>query len=217
MITFVCAFMQASNAQLMDSVRRDLQHKPVFHYKLDSRSAFIGNRNANIWGIKVGIGFNRNIKFGIGYNYLKSRLPAKENVVVPYTGTLMKARLRLRYLSFYTEYIYYRKNKWELSVPVQIGLGKTNYVSFLNPESNYQTPKHFIFLYEPCLSVNYRIIPFVAVGTEMGLRLALFKNRQIKEQITAPIYVFRVSIYWSDMINYFWPNHKIPKPVMDLL
>jgi len=212
----VCQVNKA-NAQLFDSVKADLKKKPVFHYKFDSRSAFIGNRNANVWGIKVGIGFNRRIRFGLGYNYLKSRLPAKVNLIEPLTGAPIKTRLRMRYVSIYAEYVYYRKNKWELSVPVQLGIGSTKYVAFTNPENNYQLPGHLVILYEPCLSVNYRVVPFVAVGTEMGLRLALYKNNSVKEQLTAPIYVFKVLIYWSDMINYFWPNNKIPKPIMDLL
>jgi hypothetical protein len=74
-----------------------------------------------------------------------------------------------------------------------------------------------VLLYEPCLSVNYRVLPYIAVGTEMGLRLALYKNNQFKEQLTAPIYVFKVLFYWSDMINHFWPNNSIPQPIMDLL
>jgi hypothetical protein len=216
LILFLCS-TSFVKAQLFDSIKADLKKKPTFHYKFDSRSAFIGNRNANVWGIKFGIGFNRRIRFGLGYNYLKSRLPAKVNLIAPQTGEPIKTRLRMRYVSFYLEYVYYRKNKWELSVPVQLGVGSTKYVAFANPKSNYQSPNYLILLYEPCLSINYRVLPFVAVGTEMGLRLAIYKNNQIKEQLTAPIYVFKVLIYWSDMINHFWPNNNIPKPIMDLL
>jgi hypothetical protein len=208
---------QAAQAQLFDTIKADMKIKPVFHYKFDSRSAFISNRNANVWGIKAGVGYNKRIRFGIGYNYLKSRLPAKVNLVSPISGEVIKTRLRMRYISFYCEYVYYKKNKWELSVPVQLGIGSTRYVAFTNPENNYQSAAHLVVLYEPCLSVNYKLVPFVAVGTEMGLRLALIKNNNIKEQLTAPIYVFRVLIYWADMINYFWPNNKVPKPIMDLL
>ena len=205
------------NAQLFDSIKSDLKKKPVFHYKFDSRSAFIDNRNANVWGIKFGIGYNRRIRFGVGYNYLKSRLPAKVNLISTVTGEPIKTILRMRYVSFYVEYVYYRKNKWELSVPVQLGVGSTKYVAFSDLESNYQSPCYLVLLYEPCLSVNYRVLPYIAVGTEMGLRLALYKNNQFKEQLTAPIYVFKVLFYWSDMINHFWPNNSIPKPIMDLL
>ena len=109
---------------------------------------------------------------------LKSRLPAKVNLISPKTGESLKTRLRMRYVSLYVEYVYYRKNKWELSVPVQLGIGSTKYVTFTNPKSNYQSPGYLVLLYEPCLSVNYRVLPFVAVGTEMGLRLALLKNNQ---------------------------------------
>jgi hypothetical protein len=205
------------NAQLFDSIKSDLKKKPVFHYKFDSRSAFIDNRNANVWGIKFGIGYNRRIRFGVGYNYLKSRLPAKVNLISTVTGEPIKTILRMRYVSFYVEYVYYRKNKWELSVPVQLGVGSTKYVAFSDLENNYQSPSYLVLLYEPCLSVNYRVLPYIAVGTEMGLRLALYKNNQFKEQLTAPIYVFKVLFYWSDMINHFWPNNSIPKPIMDLL
>jgi hypothetical protein len=204
-------------AQLFDSIKSDLKKKPIFHYKFDSRSAFIGNRSANVWGIKVGIGFNRRVRFGVGYNYLKSRLPARASLVSTQTGEMLQSRLRMRYVSIYAEYVYYRKNKWELSVPVQIGIGNTAYVPFNDSQVNFRLVTHPILLYEPCLSVNYRIVPFVALGTEMGLRIALIKSRQINEQITAPIYVFKAIIYWADMINYFWPNNKVPKPIMDIL
>ena len=139
------------------------------------------------------------------------------NLISPLTNEPIKTRLRMRYVSLYVEYVYYRKNKWELSVPVQLGLGSTKYVAFSNPDINLRSKGHLVILYEPCLSVNYRVLPFVALGTEMGLRLAMYKDKQVKEQLTAPIYVFKVLFYWSDMINYFWPDNKVPKPIMDLL
>ncbi len=215
-IFFIMVFSY-TKAQLLDSLKQDLKMKPVFHYKLDSRSAFIGNKSANVWGIKLGIGFNKNLRFGLGYNYLKSRLPSTETLRSPNNLFPVKARLRIRYLSIYAEYVYYRKNKWELSVPVQFGLGNTLYVPYFSSDVAIIKEPTFLLLYEPCLSVNYRIVKFIGIGTEMGLRLALHKDRQIKEQITAPIYVFKAMIYWGDMINYFWPNHKIPKPIMDVL
>ena len=217
LLSLFCSVSTPGVAQLFDSIKSDLKKKPVFHYKFDSRSAFIGNRNANVWGIKFGLGYNKRIRLGLGYNYLKSRLPSKVNLISPQTGLPVKTRLRMRYVSMYAEYIYFRKNKWELSVPVQLGIGSTKYVPFVNTENNYQSPGHLVILYEPCLSVNYRVVPFIALGTEMGLRLALYKNNTVKEQLTAPIYVFKVLIYWSDMINYFWPDNNIPKPIMDLL
>lgn len=207
----------SAKAQLFDSIRYDLKMKPVFHYKLDSRSAFIGNKSANVWGIKFGVGFNRKIRFGLGYNYLKSRSPSAYSPYDSRINSFTKSRLQMRYMSIYVEYIYYRKNKWELSVPVQLGIGSTRYVPYLDSKLSIKTPARLVILYEPCLSVNYRIVPFAAVGTEMGLRLALHKNNEIKEQLTAPIYVFKVIIYWSDMINYFWPNNKVPKVIMDII
>lgn len=215
---FLSLVSYSSTAQLIDTIKADLTRKPVFNYKIDSRGSFVNNKSSNIWGIKFGVNFNKRTRFGIGYNYLKSRNPAGTMLYSPDAKGYVQARLRWRYVSFYAEYVYYRKNKWELSVPVQLGVGSMRYVPYTSQQAYVSNGgSKLVLLYEPCLSVNYRILPFASLGTEMGLRVALYKNKMFKEQLTAPIYVFKMSIYWADMINFFWPNNKVPACIMDYL
>lgn len=188
-----------------------MKSKPSYNLKLDTRKSFVANVNSTVWGIKLGVSYSKRIKFGIGYNYLKTPIISRyllENDKGNYT---VASRLRMRYVSFYTEYVYYKKNKWRLSIPVQLGTGYTNYVSFINPSAYNESPKRFVLLYEPCLSVNYQLIPYVTVGAEIGLRLALRKHPEIREQLTAPIYVFRLIIDWSEIVRDVFPNNKITK------
>ena len=107
------------------------------HLKFDIRNSFITNTRADIWGLKAGVQFANlfavekgnvqrqagKIKMGIGYNWLRTKM---EKDIVVGSDTIL-ARLRLNYPVFYFEYIFYAVKHWELSVPLQLGIGSSSY------------------------------------------------------------------------------------------
>lgn len=202
----LCA-INTANAQLLDSLRYHLSHEPVLDGNWETRNTFISSRKAQITGWKLGLDFNSKIRMGVGFNYMNTRYYNAYWEGYNYR----KDRLGMRYWCVYFEYLYYKQNRWTFSVPVQIGVGRT-FTRDVFPELKRMTlNSHPIMVYEPCLSGEYRLLPWFALGAEGGFRLFLVKSGSVKERFTAPIYVFSASIKWGYFIDKFQLKEKAKK------
>lgn len=198
-----------AEAQLLDSLRYHLSHKPVLDGNWETRNTFISTRRAQITGWKLGLDFNSKIRMGVGYNYMNTKFYKSE-----FSGfQFKKEQLGMRYFCVYFEYLYYKQNRWTFSVPVQIGLGTTFTKSVFPVIQRERQNSHFIMVYEPCISGEYRLLPWFALGAEGGFRLFLVKSRTVKERFTAPIYVFSASIKWG----YFIDKYKLKEKSLRLI
>jgi hypothetical protein len=198
-----------TKAQLLDSLRFHLSHKPVLDGNWETRNTFISTRRAQITGWKLGLDFNSKIRMGVGYNYMNTKFYNSEFSGFQYR----KEQLGMRYFCVYFEYLYFKQNRWTFSVPVQVGFGTTFTRSVFPVVQNEKKNSHFIMVYEPCISGEYRLLPWFAIGAEGGFRLFLFKSGSVKERFTAPIYVFSASIKWG----YFIDKYKLKDKTLKLL
>ena len=147
----------SSSAQpTIDTLKYCLKQRPHLFAKLDTRNSFISNSRAKIFGIKAGLRYGKRLSFGIGYNQLYP--PAKNfDTQVYYSDQYnltqsVTANLKLFYFSAHMEYVFYQTKHWELSMPLQVGLGQTYYRYKLNG-LNRKIEENINFIYEPSVSV----------------------------------------------------------------
>ena len=210
-LLFVLLFLLPllSEAQLYDSLRSSLKMKRTIHFKFDSRNSFISSRRAQIWGVKLGADFGKKLRLGFGYNFLNSDFN-KELFYPSSTGyDTISRKLKIRYACAYIEYVFYRQNRWEFSVPVQFSVGNSWYNYSFKELEGLRSPKHLLLLYEPSLSGQYKVFKWLGLGLDLGFRYALVKNKLIEEKLTSPIYVFKVLVYWGQLYKKVFPNHPI--------
>ncbi len=209
LICFLLLNNQNAQAQLLDSLRYHLRHKPVLDGNWETRNTFISTRRAQVTGWKLGLDFNSKIRMGIGYNYMSTKYYNTEFSTFDYR----RESLGMRYFCVYFEYLYYKQNRWTFSVPVQIGVGNTFNRAVFPVMEKHHSNSHPIIVYEPCLSGEYRLLPWFAIGAEGGFRLFLLKNSSVRERFTAPIYVFSASIKWG----YFIDKYRLKDKAMNLI
>jgi hypothetical protein len=89
----------------------------------DQRFSFIRHSKVNIWGQKVGVLINEKVKVGIGGYFLKDNLKGAELFNSNTPDFYVKRNIRFG--TFYIEPFLFRKSYWELSIPFEIGFGKT--------------------------------------------------------------------------------------------
>ncbi len=209
LIFLMIGFFFPAKAQLYDSLKASLYMKRTIHFKLDSRNSFISSRRAQVWGIKIGADFGKKLRLGFGYNFLNSDFNKELYYDSPKGVDIVSRQLKMRYGCAYIEYVFYRKEHWEFSVPVQFSVGSIWYnYSFKNIEG-IRGRKHLLMLYEPTLSGQYKLFPWLGLGADLGFRYALVKSRQIEEKLTSPVYVFKVLIYWGTLYKKVFPNHPL--------
>ena len=199
LLVFISIISLSSNAfsqKFEREIKEALKVKPKFEFRLDSRSSFINQTGVRVFGVKAGLQFDEKLSFGLGYNFLNSSIKRS----VPSNGISYRSELKFRVLSPYIEYVFYRDERWELSIPVQIGFGFSFFDNIQN-EGPSRLNREFVVSYEPAITFQYRIFSYFGLGAGVGYRLMLKPNSKIDEQFTSPVYLFKVKVYFQDILN----------------
>lgn len=191
----------------MDSVQVCLITPPKPMVKLNNRGSFVANKPASVIGIVMGLSFNKRLKFGLGYNQVTSRVHKNyyfndylENPVDTFLSTL-----KLLYISGYAEYVYFYKKHWEISIPIQFGVGFSRY-AYKAGTKIYYIDNHLGFIYEATTDIVYKPVYWFGLGVGFGYRILLFKEIEIVQQFSSPIYSFGIKLYLSPLYRAVFPK-----------
>lgn len=182
--------------QFEQEIKGLLKEKPRFEIKLDSRNSFISSSNVRVFGVKAGIIYGNKLSFGLGYNFLRSKLD--QNNYLTEMGPA-KAKLYYRYWSPYVEYVFYEDNRWQLSIPVQFGIGSSFYKSDLTADE--KLGQKLVMSYEPAITFQYRILRYFSLGAGLGYRLMIINNKNVDERFTSPVYLIKFKFNFQDFYN----------------
>lgn len=188
-------------AQFFDAIDQSFHHKATLDAKFDSRNSFIGARYARIFGVKLGLDFNDTFKAGIGYNWLSSDIYKSLTVTdfIVNESYDVNAQYHLSYFAPYAEYVFYKEDPWEISILVLVGGGWSHYSYWDRYWNHINTDKKFVFLYEPYMTAQYKVMKYFGVGAGVGYRLAMSADKFSRTRLNSPIYVFKLKIYASDI------------------
>jgi hypothetical protein len=101
---------------------RKISIKPTTDF--DQRFSFIRSQSVNIWGQRGGILINEWLKVGVGAYYMNdTRLNTRKATILP---SQHYSETSLIFGTAYIEPFLTRRKYWELSVPLEVGYGKTN-------------------------------------------------------------------------------------------
>ncbi len=198
-------------AQLLDSLQAVMKNKASIDVRLESRYSFINNDLASITGIRIGAAFRRKLRFGGGISWLENNLTRNEVYKDALNNSITNVKhLKLAYICFYADFVFYKTKRWQLSVPIQTGYG----LSWFQNKSGYDLntqPKYFFMIYEPGISTQFKIFKFLGLGADINYRFALKNNKTMNEQLSNPTYAFKL-MFWIDQLFFdLFPNSKITK------
>jgi hypothetical protein len=193
----VFIFVPNTKAQSFEEeLKTAITKKPKLEVRMDSRHSFINQTGVKTVGFKVGIQFNEKLSFGMGYNQLWSPLSG----TITDHGVEIRVNLAFYNVSPYVEYVFFRDDKWELSIPVQFGFGSSYYKNSGN-QGTGQLRKEFVMSYEPAITFQYRFLKYFGAGFGIGYRLMIIPNQQLEEKFTSPVFIFKTGIYFQDVFR----------------
>ena len=156
----------------------------------------------------MGLDFDSRIKMGLGVSWLKLSKYAigKDNTpfyldksIIDLSGLhTVHPALQFRYVNLFLEYVYYKAGKWQFSIPIQIGVGDSRYKYSFNGE-DFIEARHSIFLYEPAVSGQYKIVRWFGVGLDVGYRIMVISNKNIGSKFDSPVYNAGAIIFWGEL------------------
>ena len=123
------------------------------------------------------------------------------------TGTSVKY-LKFGYVCFYVDFVFYKAQRWQLSVPIQAGTGLSWFQSKISYNLYGPDKKYFLFLYEPGITAQFKVFKWFGLGADVAYRFAL-NNKNIGGKLNSPTYSFKVLIWFDQFYYLAFPKTKL--------
>lgn len=189
-------------AQYLDSLDDVIRGKANIDLRYESRWSFVNNELISISGVRVGAAYEKKLRLGGGVSWLKTPYSQIQSVVNEKGETVLKSTyFKLAYLAGYADVVFYKTKRWQLSVPLQIGVGMTWYQDVPQYQFQNRNSSQFLFLYEPGITVQYKLTRWFGLGSDVAYRFTLKNNKKISEQLSSPTYSFKL-LFWVDQLYF---------------
>lgn len=193
--------LQLTSLQAQNNEKRQLSPFLV----LDTYQSFIGNKSADVFGFRGGVEWNHLWRFGAGYNKISAdiieykTLPSSE---IPFAkNDTVKAQLYLTYYPVMAEYIFFRQDPWQMSIPFQIGYGKSYFQYFDINDKGRKIFSRGVMVSQTGLNAQYKIIRWVGVTAGVGYRIMLKNNPEIETQMNSPVFAVGIKIFLGEVVK----------------
>ncbi|MBL0340302.1 MAG: hypothetical protein IPP71_04875 [Bacteroidetes bacterium] len=185
--------------------------KPKFFITLDKTGSFVAGKGATTNEIRIGLEFKKKLRLGIGFAALVSDVVAEKTIKTQVTqvDSVLNANLSLAYFSMSGEYIFYNSKRWQITMPVTLGIGSSYFNYFELIDGDYKTKKTdqgTVVLFGPTGVATYRILRWVGVSGGVGFRYAVVNNSKVKESFNSPIYLIRLRIFLGEIYKSVFPR-----------
>jgi len=206
---FVFSFCKYSHAQFLDTLHVALNGSKTFDFRFESRNSFVNHDRIEVQSLKFGVTFGRKISVGGGYSWLKTPMfeKYKFNDAEIKKDTTINRRVRLNYLTYYVDYIFYKSKRWQYSIPTQFGTGFAKFSYDYKGVKN--EAKYLFFLYEPGINVKFKIFTWLGVGANVGYRIVFKNTKYLTNKFNSPVYSGGVIIYWDQLALALFPKNKL--------
>lgn len=192
----------AAYAQYLDSLDEVIKGKSNIDLRLESRWSFVNNQVITVSGVRLGAAFEKKLRLGGGLSWLKTPYSRIETVKNENGENILQTTyFKLAYLAAYADVVFYKTKRWQLSVPLQIGAGYTWYQKVPQYQILKMDSRQFLFLYEPGITVQYKLTRWLGIGSDVAYRFTLKNNKKISEQLSSPTYSLKI-LFWLDQLYF---------------
>lgn len=204
---------QTAHAQLLDTIRESFHSKPKIFFQLDTYNSFVSNEPANTFGFRGGLEFNKRVRIGLGYYSLTSDIVKPKKIIGIFNNdTTLNAQLDMYFIPVSFEYIFYDKDPWQFSVPLNIGAGKSYFWYYRNAAGERgRIDEKTVVLMTVSVAGQYKIIKWLGVGAGLGFRQMLKDNSNINENFNSVIYSLGLRIFVDEIFKSVFPKKQEKK------
>ncbi|WP_317897643.1 hypothetical protein [Aurantibacillus circumpalustris] len=221
LFVLILLFLKVSgNAQLLDTLRDFFRHKYSIDIRLESRNSIISNELTSVRGIRVGFVFKRKLRLGGGISWLKTDGHSwlKTNVTKDFYVTdangnksVVSKYLKFIYASYYLDFVFYKTQHWQLSVPIQLGTGYLWFQENKTYHLGTKDPKYLLILYEPGITLQYKLFKWIGAGADITYRFAMQDRKKTGVQLSNLSLTFKALFYFDQLFYQLFPKNEITK------
>lgn len=205
-----------SQGQVLDTLLTSLEKRPKFFLNIVNYNALISREFANFSGIRVGLSYNKRVRFGFGAfvlngNSVVSSITVDQDSVSYVTN----GELNYSYISASAEYIFYHVYPWQFSiVPYNLGVGWANYrYNRIVSHESTRTRSETIVTFQPELIAQYSVFRWIGIQGTFGYRTAVFSSKNIRENFNSPTFSIGLKLFLDEIYKIAFPNGLLKKKV----
>jgi hypothetical protein len=177
-----------------DTTNLPKKRKVKFEIGLDIRNSFIKDAPVNVYGANIGFYVHHKFHIGLGI-YTISEKSKQQYQAKSKKGPITlngSESIRLFFVSSYFRYELLRYKKFVLSVPIELGLGRSitrllDSTNTLVKSNKFKNPSRAFFI--PCqvgLFIEWRVLPWLTPHCSIGYRYILFYTRSSLPKFAEP-------------------------------
>lgn len=207
----ICSVFSAkiSKAQVFDSISYSLKQKPRLFINFVPFNSYISRDIANFSGIRVGLNYNKRIKFGVGY-FTLTNSSVVSPVLIEDDGPAYETsgELNFHFFSITTEYIFYQQSPWQFSfIPLQLGMGRASYDYIRRSEfRRVSTKAETVFIIHPDFNTQYTVLEWLGLGASLGYRISLNGSKNVQEDFNSPTFSLTLKVFVDELYKIAFPN-----------
>lgn len=188
-------------AQFLDTFKVFFKARPSIDARLESRYSFINYSATKVSGVRLGLTFKRKLRIGAGYSWLDTDVFEKKiKIDADGNNQLVKDYFKFGYVCVYADFVFHKTKRWQLSVPIQAGIGKY-WTQYYNGLTTVQSQKRLLLFYEPGITVQFKITKWLGLGLDVCGRLALRNTNYVGNKLNSFVLAPKLLI-WFDQIFY---------------
>ena len=188
--------------------------KPSFFFTLDNTASFVGGKSATTNELRFGLDFKKKLKLGLGYGQLVSDIVVNKNVVIENAGNdsvaTVPANLSLSFFSANAEYVFFNSKRWQISTPLQIGVGSTYFLYYESDKNGKsiqkRTDEGTVLVTGFSAVATYRILRWIGISAGLGYRVGILNNDKVAESFNSPVYTFKFRIFFGEIYKSVFPR-----------
>jgi hypothetical protein len=170
-----------------------------FYGIFDTRNSIVFEENLGYYGIKIGMG-NKRVRFGFGYHILHKsivRIWSEKNYFKPLF--FEEQYYSYKPLSIYIDPILYQTQRWELLLPIHLGVGPLKAFEYdtLGNEKKILT-KDFVPSITVSIKANYRVFKWIGVTAGFGDNFVFLDDSQFGKEFNTFFYSFGVKLFFDE-------------------
>ena len=179
-----------------------------FYGTLDFRNSYKDDGFFGMYGIKIGVG-NKKLRFGGCYHiYHKNLLSIRssDNFFGPVTVGHFQTKHHVA--SVFTEIIVHQTPRWELILPIHLGIGKmsldadkaeTNHLHVRGHDFEFRQRTEWVESAVVSMKANYRIVKWVGLTTGFGYNYSFSDSKIIRSNFSYLFYSFGVKLFFNEI------------------
>lgn len=216
---FVLLLSVSSDAMAFDVIEQPtdtplvgFKGKPSLFFTLDNTASFVGGKSATTNELRFGLDFKKKLKLGLGYGQLVSDIVVNKDIVAERTDndSVVPANLSLSFFSANAEYVFFNSKRWQISTPLQIGVGSTYFLYYESDKNGKsiqkRTDEGTVLVSGFSAVATYRILRWIGISAGLGYRVGILNNDKVSESFNSPVYTFKFRIFFGEIYKSVFPR-----------